>query len=155
MPDSVVKRPSNVTASREITPPVEPVYSIRAAFFASTVARTAGFNTVDVAALSPESLFAMDVLMFIGGGSAPLRTGSDSLLTSYLVVPDTEVPGIDTAHGRVEFLQLVGITLAEFDWLADDANGGTATDRAQELATRLAAGDPNLVTDLGRTTSLV
>jgi trk system potassium uptake protein TrkH len=48
---------------------------LQAAFFASTVARTAGFNTVDVAALSPESLFAMDVLMFIGGGSAGTAGG--------------------------------------------------------------------------------
>ncbi len=48
---------------------------LQAAFFASTVARTAGFNTIDVAALSPESLFAMDVLMFIGGGSAGTAGG--------------------------------------------------------------------------------
>lgn len=48
---------------------------LQAAFFASTVARTAGFNTVDIAALRPESLFAMDVLMFIGGGSAGTAGG--------------------------------------------------------------------------------
>lgn len=75
--------------------------------------------------------------------------GSGSLLTSYLVVPDTEVPGIATVHGRVDFLQLVGVTQAEFDWMAA---GGP--DRARELAGRIAAdGNPNLVTDLARTTT--
>ncbi|HEU4547842.1 MAG TPA: TrkH family potassium uptake protein, partial [Microlunatus sp.] len=48
---------------------------LQGALFASTVARTAGFNTIDVAALTPESLFAMDVLMFIGGGSAGTAGG--------------------------------------------------------------------------------
>ncbi len=59
------------------------------------------------------------------------------------------MPGIDTVHGRVDFLQLVGVTQAEFDWMAE---GGPA--RARELAERIAADDnPNLVTDLGRTTA--
>jgi hypothetical protein len=87
---------------------------------------------------------------FIGGGTDPLRVGSDTALTSYLVVPDTEVPGIATVHGRVDFLQLVGVTKAEFDWMAE---GGPA--RARELAGRIAEDSPNLVTDLGRTKSYV
>lgn len=88
---------------------------------------------------------------FVGGGANPLQVGSDTQLTSYLVVPDTEVPGIDTVHGRVDFLQLVGVTQAEFDWMAE---GGP--DRARELAGRMAAdGNPHLVTDLARTTTYV
>lgn len=88
---------------------------------------------------------------FVGGGANPLRVGSDSALTSYLVVPDTEVPGIATVHGRVDFLQLVGVTQAEFEWMAE---GGPA--RARELAGRIADdGNPNLVTDLARTRSYV
>lgn len=47
---------------------------------------------------------------FISGRGQPLRVGSESLLTSYLVVPDTEVAPAETVHGRLEFLQLVGIT---------------------------------------------
>jgi trk system potassium uptake protein TrkH len=46
-----------------------------AAFFHSTMTRTAGFNGVETAALRPESLFATDVLMFIGGGSAGTAGG--------------------------------------------------------------------------------
>jgi trk system potassium uptake protein TrkH len=37
--------------------------------------RTAGFNSVDIAAMRPESLFATDLLMFIGGGSAGTAGG--------------------------------------------------------------------------------
>lgn len=48
---------------------------IMAGFFASVVARTAGFNTVDVAAMRPETWFLQDILMFIGGGSAGTAGG--------------------------------------------------------------------------------
>lgn len=44
-------------------------------FFASTMARSSGFNSVDIGALRPESLLATDVLMFIGGGSAGTAGG--------------------------------------------------------------------------------
>lgn len=76
---------------------------------------------------------------------------SDTLLTSYLFVPDTEVPGIDTLHGRVDFLQLVGITQRELDWVAGESPDG-AIERGLELARRIAAdGNPRLITDLART----
>lgn len=45
------------------------------AFFASVNARTAGFNTVDIGALRPETLLAHDALMFVGGGSAGTAGG--------------------------------------------------------------------------------
>lgn len=90
----------------------------------------------------------------IGGGSQPLRHGSQSLLTSYLVVPDTEVAAVETMHGKVEFLQLVGITEAEYEWVSELSPDPIG--RGRELARRLAeAGNPNLVTDLRRTASVV
>lgn len=46
-----------------------------AAFFASAMTRTAGFNSLDIAALEPETLVIHDVLMFIGGGSAGTAGG--------------------------------------------------------------------------------
>ncbi|GAA2523915.1 TrkH family potassium uptake protein [Pilimelia columellifera] len=46
-----------------------------AGFFASAQTRTAGFNSVDIGAMRPESLLASDVLMFIGGGSAGTAGG--------------------------------------------------------------------------------
>jgi Trk-type K+ transport system membrane component len=48
---------------------------LMAAFFASAMARTAGFNSVDTGALRPETLFITDILMFIGGGSAGTAGG--------------------------------------------------------------------------------
>jgi trk system potassium uptake protein len=48
---------------------------ILAAFFASVVARTAGFNSLDIAAMNPSSWLVTDVLMFVGGGSAGTAGG--------------------------------------------------------------------------------
>ncbi|GLY15358.1 potassium transporter Trk [Kineosporia sp. NBRC 101677] len=44
-------------------------------FFAATMARSSGFNSVDIGALRPESLLITDILMFIGGGSAGTAGG--------------------------------------------------------------------------------
>jgi trk system potassium uptake protein TrkH len=44
-------------------------------FFHSATTRTAGFNTIDVAALEPATLLGTSVLMFIGGGSAGTAGG--------------------------------------------------------------------------------
>ena len=45
------------------------------AITASVMARTAGFNSVDIGSLQPSTLFLTDVLMFIGGGSAGTAGG--------------------------------------------------------------------------------
>jgi hypothetical protein len=90
---------------------------------------------------------------FISGQGRPLQSESDTILTSYLTVPDTEVAGIDTIHGRVDFIQLVGITQPELDWVAGESPEG-ASERAKELVRRIAEdGNPNLVTDLSRSHS--
>ena len=46
-----------------------------AGFFAAVMPRTAGFNSIDISALRPETLFVIDILMFIGGGSAGTAGG--------------------------------------------------------------------------------
>ncbi len=46
-----------------------------AAFVAGVMPRTAGFNSLDISALQPETLLFHDVLMFIGGGSAGTAGG--------------------------------------------------------------------------------
>jgi potassium uptake TrkH family protein len=48
---------------------------LHSAFFHSVQTRTAGFNSVDVAALNEESLLVSTILMFIGGGSASTAGG--------------------------------------------------------------------------------
>ncbi|SCL25289.1 trk system potassium uptake protein TrkH [Micromonospora nigra] len=55
--------------------PLDGPEKLLAGFFASTMTRTAGFNSIDIGALRPESLLASDVLMFIGGGSAGTAGG--------------------------------------------------------------------------------
>ncbi|MPZ94929.1 MAG: TrkH family potassium uptake protein [Propionibacteriales bacterium] len=46
-----------------------------AGFFHSVAARTAGFNTVDIDAMDPGTWLGLDVMMFIGGGSAGTAGG--------------------------------------------------------------------------------
>ncbi|MEV0351465.1 potassium transporter TrkG [Nonomuraea sp. NPDC050680] len=46
-----------------------------AAFFTAVMPRTAGFNSLDIAAMYPTSWLATDLLMFIGGGSAGTAGG--------------------------------------------------------------------------------
>ena len=48
---------------------------VNAGFFAAVMPRTAGFNSIDLGAVRPETLFVTDLLMFIGGGSAGTAGG--------------------------------------------------------------------------------
>ncbi len=52
-----------------------PGAAVLSAFTSSVMARTAGFNVVDIGALTDESLFTTDLLMIIGGGSAGTAGG--------------------------------------------------------------------------------
>jgi trk system potassium uptake protein TrkH len=52
-----------------------------AAYFQAVVARTAGFNTVDVGGMMPASLFLLMILMFIG--AAPGGTGGGVKVTTF------------------------------------------------------------------------
>lgn len=64
--------------------PLEPSEKILAGFFQSTMTRTAGFNSVDFAALHPVTWLAMDALMFIGGG--PAGTAGGLKVTTFAVL---------------------------------------------------------------------
>lgn len=59
---------------------------ILAAFFQSVTARTAGFNTVDLALLSPGALFLMILLMFVGGSPGSCAGGIKTTTLAVLVV---------------------------------------------------------------------
>ena len=54
---------------------LDPAGRVLAAFFQSVQTRTAGFNSVDIGALSPVTWLFMDLLMFIGGGPAGTAGG--------------------------------------------------------------------------------
>jgi trk system potassium uptake protein TrkH len=68
--------------------PLDPSSRLLAAGFHSAMARTAGFNSVDVGAMRPETLAITYVLMMIGGGSAGTAGGikvSTFLVLGYVV----------------------------------------------------------------------
>jgi hypothetical protein len=71
-------------------------------------------------------------------------TFEDSVITGLAFSEDPELGTIDTPHGKVQFLQMVGITKSEAE--AHIAEGGLADD----LIARLAEADPLLVTDMKR-----
>lgn len=54
---------------------LDPVSKIIDSIFAAIMPRTAGFNAMDITALNPSTWLGMDVLMFIGGGSASTSGG--------------------------------------------------------------------------------
>ncbi|MFC9917332.1 TrkH family potassium uptake protein [Agromyces binzhouensis] len=64
--------------------PLSPGAKLLAAFFMSTQARTAGFNSIDVGRMHDESWVVMDVLMFIGGG--PAGTAGGIKVTTFAVL---------------------------------------------------------------------
>jgi len=63
---------------------VGPRGQLLASIFQSITARTAGFNTVDTAALRPITLFMMSILMFVG--ASPGSTGGGIKTTTFFVL---------------------------------------------------------------------
>lgn len=59
---------------------------ILGAFFQSVTARTAGFNTVDIAALTPSSKFILIVLMFIGGSPGSAAGGIKTVTLAVILM---------------------------------------------------------------------
>lgn len=63
---------------------LDPAARVLAGFFQSVQTRTAGFNSVDIAAMHDETWLGMDVLMFIGGG--PAGTAGGIKVTTFAVL---------------------------------------------------------------------
>jgi len=76
--------------------------------------------------------------------NGPIESDADTDIVGLLFVTDPELGSIDTPHGRVDFLQMVGITSAE----VEDLKARRRT--AREIAAELAASNPLLITDLAR-----
>ena len=88
-----------------------------------------------------------EVFQYISGKGNPIKNGSDTKLTSLIVVEDTEIPAINTVHGRLEFMQLVGITQTELNAVMK------TPDNAKLLVARMKEDNPHLVTDISRAKS--
>ncbi|MDR3073040.1 MAG: suppressor of fused domain protein [Clostridiales Family XIII bacterium] len=82
---------------------------------------------------------------YISGGGNPIKVDSGSKLTGLLVVEDTELAGTNTVHGRLDFIQLVGITQTELDAIMADQ------EKIPSLIASMKQDNPLLVTDIART----
>lgn len=83
--------------------------------------------------------------------NSPIRLDSDTALVGFAFAPDPKLPTLATPNGEVQFLQLVGLTQSELDWLWQDP---TRT-RCSELIDKMRTDNPLLITDLRRSKSYV
>lgn len=83
--------------------PMAATDKILSAAFASVSARTAGFNAIDIGALTPESWAVHYLLMFVGGGSAGtaggVKVGTVAIL-ALLVIAEIRGHSDSEAFGR-------------------------------------------------------
>ena len=86
-------------------------------------------------------------MQFIAGNGSSLSPGVESAITALLIMKDTEAKSIDTVHGKVDFLQLVGITQRELEVLKEDRT------QALKLIENMQRDNPHLVTDMFRKNS--
>ena len=84
-----------------------PAEAVSAAWFQSTIARTAGFNSVDIAALQPASKLLLIILMFIG--ASPVSTGGGVKTASLAVAV---LAFLSVLRGRDQ-VEIWGRTIAE------------------------------------------
>jgi hypothetical protein len=78
--------------------------------------------------------------------NGPIRLNTETAITGFVFALDPELGKIETPHGEVSFLQLVGITNAEVEDLKKSPTIGAV----QELIEKLKKGNPLLITDLTR-----
>lgn len=81
---------------------------------------------------------------FVAGNGNLIHHGIESAITSLLITNDTEIEGINTVHGKVDFMQLVGITQQELEYIKENRT------RAITLVENMKKDNPHLVTDMTR-----
>ncbi|KUF43643.1 suppressor of fused domain protein [Myroides marinus] len=78
--------------------------------------------------------------------NSPIRLDYDTDLVAIAFALDPELGAIDTPNGRLEFLQMVGITQKEYDMLLENP----VTSETAKLIEVLRQDNPLLITDLDR-----
>jgi hypothetical protein len=76
----------------------------------------------------------------------PIRLDTNTEITGFVLALDPELGRIETPHGEVSFLQLVGVTNAELEKLMQ----APTIDAVAALVTEMKKGNPLLITDLNR-----
>ena len=97
----------------------------------------------------------LEPLQFIAGDGKSLSRDNDSLITALIVTNDTEISSVETLHGKLLFLQLVGITQKELEWVIQYDNVDDNKKKIQELIHKMQDDNPYLVTDMQRKISFV
>ena len=78
--------------------------------------------------------------------NGPIRSEFDTEITALAFVLDPELGKIDTPHGEVMFLQMVGLTTNEYEELKQNPN----TNETEKLIEKLKQTNELLITDLNR-----
>jgi hypothetical protein len=78
--------------------------------------------------------------------NGPIRLNTETDITALAFVLDPELGKIETPHGEVSFLQMVGLTSSEYATLLKE---GTTT-ATENLIEQLKINNPLLITDLNR-----
>lgn len=89
----------------------------------------------------------LEPMQYIAGNGNSIHIRVESHITALIVVNDTEAKGIDTVHGRVDFMQLVGITQRELEAIKKDDT------QKEVLFENMKKDNPYLITDMKRTKS--
>ncbi|SFC92332.1 suppressor of fused domain protein [Flavobacterium phragmitis] len=76
--------------------------------------------------------------------NGPIRLGTDTEITALVFINDPEIAKKQTPHGEVSFLQIVGITTAEYDQIKNNET------TVEELINKLKEDNPLLITNLNR-----
>ena len=80
----------------------------------------------------------------VPGNGTSLHIGTDSLITALITVDDTTAKAQDSLHGKVGFIQFVGITEKELDAIRADAGN------IHKLIEVMKQDNPELITDMKR-----
>lgn len=78
--------------------------------------------------------------------NSPIRLNTNTEITAIAFVLDPEMGKIDTPHGEVQFLQMVGLTTNEYEKLKQNPK----TMETKKLLDKLKENNPLLITDLDR-----
>ena len=78
--------------------------------------------------------------------NGPIRSEFDTEITALAFVLDPELGEIETAHGKVMFLQMVGLTSSEYEKLKQNPK----TSETEKLIENLRQNNELLITDLNR-----
>ena len=85
----------------------------------------------------------------VPGNGTSLHVGTDSLITALITVNDTTAIDQDTLHGKVGFIQFVGITEHELNAIRTDNSN------IHKLINLMKQDNPDLVTDMKRDFSYI